>query len=262
MRAKGCRGKVTYSIENKGVPFDIDDKGHIWLLSPFNVDKISSYNLVVKAITKERECVAHAKVVFRVMNMNKHSPTFESDEYLCFVTENTRSVHVLPKIRATDRDHGEAGKIRKISIVESGIPFDIRFDQKNNGEAVMVATEDLDAEKVSGYMFDIVAEDNGETSRKSQPVHVNCQVMDVNEFAPKFVKSHYTATIHHGRAYDNILMVSEDIVLNYLFTSVFSLQCQYKPLQTHLQVMLRQQHISDPIERDGDWYILPIILGA
>lgn len=207
IRAKGCKGKVTYSIENKGVPFDIDGRGHIWLLSPFNVDKTSSYNLVVKAVTTEEKCVAHAKVVFQVMNMNKHNPTFESDEYMCFVTENTRSVHVLPKIRATDRDHGEAGKIHKISIVESGIPFDIRFDQKNNGEVVMVATEDLDAEKVSGYMFDIIAEDNGDPSHKSHPVHVSCQIMDVNEFAPKFLKSHYTTTIHHGKAYDNILMV-------------------------------------------------------
>lgn len=208
VRAKGCEGKISYSIENKGVPFDIDEKGRIWLMSPFNIDKVSSYNLTIKAVTKK--CVAYAKVYFHLMNMNKHSPTFESDEYLCFITENTRSVHVLPKIRVTDRDHGEAGKIRKISIVESGIPFDIRFDQKNNGEAVMVVTEDIDAEKVSGYMFDIIAEDNGDPSRMSHPVHVNCQVVDVNEFAPQFIKSRYTATIHHGRAYDNVLMIEAE----------------------------------------------------
>lgn len=210
VRAKGCTGKVFYTIENKDVPFGIDGKGHISLLRPFNIDKKSYYNLIIKAETSGKKCEAKTKVYFRVMNMNKHRPSFESDEYMCFIAENTRSVHVVPKIRVNDRDNGEAGKIRKISIVESGLPFDFHFNRKDKKEAVMVATQALDAEKVTGFMFDIVVEDNGDPSRKSLPVHVNCQVIDVNEFAPRFVQSHYTATIHHGKAYANILHVSID----------------------------------------------------
>ena len=67
--------------------------------------------------------------------------------------------------------------------------------------------QDLDAEKVTGYIFNIVAVDNGAIPKKSNESEVCCEVVDVNEFAPKFKQNKYITTISTGKVYDPVLKV-------------------------------------------------------
>jgi hypothetical protein len=205
VRASGGKGKLTYSIEEEGSPFRIDKKGHIWLMKPLNTDENKLCQLTIKATASGSKPV-YAKVRFDIMNMNKHSPQFEDSQYICAVTENTRNVSILPPIRIRDEDHSDAGKLKRIEVIEQGIPF--QFKVTENGAIEVFATRDLDAEIETWFAFDIKAWDSGDPSHSSEPATVKCRVVDTNEFAPEFTSDFYTHEVERGKTYGKILQVN------------------------------------------------------
>lgn len=205
IRAIGCDGPVKYMIKEQDTPFTVDELGHIWLVKPLNYDKAKSYVLNVKAVAGDGKCVAHAKVRFEIINMNKHAPQFEFEKYSCDIIENTRDIRLNPPMRVLDSDTGEAGKVKNVTIVESGLPFVFTVDDKGNVQGR--ATKDMDAEDITDYFFDIIAWDGGKPPKSSYPVSLECEVDDVNEFTPHFVKENYEAKINRGKTYVNITQV-------------------------------------------------------
>lgn len=205
IRAVGCDGPVKYTITESGTPFKVDDKGRIWLIEPLNYEKAKSYVLNVKAVAGNETCIAHAKVHFEIVNMNKHAPQFEFEKYSCDIIENTRDIRFNPPMRVLDSDHGDAGKVQNITIVESGLPFVFTVDDKGNvkGRAI----KDMDAEEITDYFFDVIAWDGGKPPKSSYPVSLECEVDDVNEFTPQFKADTYEATIHREMTYVNIIQV-------------------------------------------------------
>lgn len=213
IRAAGCgKQPVTYTITEPDTPFRIDEKGHIWLDKSLNSEKVKSYVLHVKAVCGNGEKkVANTVVHFNVINMNKHAPQFEFEKYSCDIVENTREMRFNPTLRVLDADRGEAGRIKNVTIVESGLPFVFTVDE--NGVVTGKAIKDMDAEDITNYFFDIIAWDNGHPSKSSFPVSLECEVDDVNEFPPQFMKDSYQATIQRGRTYDSILQVHVQTIL-------------------------------------------------
>jgi len=114
-----------------------------------------------------------------------------------------RKVEILPPIRVRDEDDGNSGKLKRIDVVQEGIPF--QFDVNKNGGVEAFATQDLDAEKNSVYVFTITAVDGGD--KKSDPSTVYCKVVDANEFAPEFNSDVYIGDVERGNVYGNILQV-------------------------------------------------------
>lgn len=207
IRAVGCHNKpVQYTIREQDTPFTIDEKGHIILVKPLNTDKTDVYLLHVKATSGNGKCVATTTVLFEILNKNKHAPQFEFEEYYCSIVENSRELRISPPLKVTDADHGDAGKVKNVTIVEGGLPF--VFTVADDGTVQGRATEGIDAEEVTDYFFDVIASDNGRRPRRSYPVSLECEVEDVNEFAPQFLQDSYQATIFRGRAYENIIQVS------------------------------------------------------
>lgn len=205
IRAVGCEGPVKYTINEPDTPFEVDENGRIWLIKPLDYNKAKSYILTVKAIAGGGKCIAHAKVDFEILNMNKHAPRFEFEKYSCDIIENTRDIRINPPMRVLDSDTGEAGKVKNITIVESGLPFVFTVDDKGNVQGR--ATKDMDAEDITDYFFDIIAWDGGKPPKSSYPISLECEVDDVNEFTPHFVKDTYEAKINRGRTYSNITQV-------------------------------------------------------
>lgn len=205
VRANGGKGKLSYTIIENDTPFHVDQRGHIWLMKKLDADKKHLYQITIKATANGNNAVAFAKVRFDVMNMKNHAPQFDIEhaKYICAVTENSRKVQVLPPIRVIDDDEGKGGQLKRIEVVEDGIPF--KFDVNKNGGVEVKATRDLDAEKESVYLFTIVAVDGGEM--KSKPASVYCKVVDVNEFAPEFDSDVYVGEVERGVLYDNIIQV-------------------------------------------------------
>lgn len=206
IRATGCANQaVTYTITEQGTPFKIDEKGHIWLVKPLNSEEAEKYILHVKAESGNGKCIAHTVVHFEILNKNKHAPQFEFERYSCDIVENTRELRINPPLKVLDADRGDAGKVKNVTIVESGLPFVFTVDKDGNVKGT--ATKHMDAEEITDYFFDIVAWDGGKPPKSSYPVSLECEVDDVNEFAPEFLKDNYRATIKRGRTYDNITQV-------------------------------------------------------
>lgn len=206
IRATGCANQpVKYTITEPDTPFRIDDKGHILLVKSLNYEEAQSYELHVKAESGNGECVAHTIVRFEILNKNKHAPQFEFEKYSCDIIENTRELRFNPPLKVVDSDHGDAGKVKTVTTVESGLPFVFTVD--DDGTVKGKATQDMDAEYITDYFFDIIAQDNGKPPKSSYPVSLECEVDDVNEFPPQFVQEHYRATINRGMNYENITQV-------------------------------------------------------
>ena len=94
-----------------------------------------------------------------------------------------------------------------------------------DGEAKMVATEDLDAESIMEYRFSIYAVDNGTRARKSERSKVYCNVLDVNEYAPIFKHPSYEFEVVRGKSYEKIIQVGSFLSLIYtIFVKYFSLR--------------------------------------
>ena len=100
----------------------------------------------------------------------------------------------------------QSGEIRGIHIREQGIPF--KLIMNTDGEATMVATEELDAESIMEYRFSIYAVDNASRARKSERSKVYCNILDVNEYAPIFKHPSYDMEVYRGRSYEKIMQVS------------------------------------------------------
>lgn len=205
IRAVGCEGPVKYNIAQPDTPFKIDEKGHVWLVKRLNYDQARSYLLNVTAEAGNGKCVAHTKIHFEILNMNKHAPQFEFENYSCDIIENTREMRFNPPMRILDSDSGEAGKIYNVTIVETGLPFVFTVDDKGNVKGR--ATKNMDAEDITDYFFDIIAWDNGKPSKSSFPISLECEVDDVNEFGPHFTPDTYQAKIARGKTYSNITQV-------------------------------------------------------
>jgi len=205
--APHCKyGKVEYKILERELPFKISHQdGNVYLAHPLDLSGQTSFSFTVQAQDANRLCSATTQVQVFVVHVNEHKPIMSAAKYYCFVNENERTVEVRPKIKATDQDEGQAGKIRGIHIREQGIPFKVVVDK--DGEAKMVATEDLDAESIMEYRFSIYAVDNGTRARKSERSKVYCNVLDVNEYAPIFEHPSYEFEVFRGRSYDRIIQV-------------------------------------------------------
>lgn len=205
IRAVGCDGPVKYTITETDTPFTIDEKGHVWLMKPLNYNKASSYLLNVKAEAGNGKCIAHTKVHFEILNMNKNAPRFEFEKYSCDIIENTRDLRFNPPMRILDSDSGEAGKVHNVTIVEPGLPFVFTVDDKGNVKGK--ATKDMDAEDITDYFFDIIAWDSGKPPKSSYPISLECEVDDVNEYGPHFMQDTYQAKINRGMTYSNVTQV-------------------------------------------------------
>jgi len=261
VRATGGKGVVSYTILEPNMPFEVDQRGHVWLMKKLDADKKKIYQLTIKAAsTQNPDKPAFAKVRFDVVNMTKHlrfdvmnmknhAPQFDnSDEkYICAVSENSRKAEILPPIRVIDQEKGDAGKLKRIEVVEQGIPF--KFNVNKDGGVEMSATKDLDAEKESMYFFTIVAVDGSE--KKSKPMSMFCKVVDVNEFAPEFDSDLYLGEVKRGKTYTNIVQVhATDKDIGEEFGNI----CKYKIITKDVPFKLSDSGIlrlDKPLDKDA-----------
>eukprot|EP00794_Sanderia_malayensis_P015210 gene15210-16781_t len=199
-------GPVRYTLYNSFDPFRIiPHNGSVYLARHLDPNGPKRYTFNVRASDPSGMCHATAEIQIYIVDINEHKPIMSAAKYHCKVFENDHTVTVTPPIFATDKDEGDAGLIKAIHIREQGVPFKIRMEE--NGKAKLFVHEDLDAETMMEYYFTIYAVDNGTRARKSDRSKVYCEVMDMNEFAPVFRHPHYSATVHRGRKYENIMQL-------------------------------------------------------
>ncbi|CAL8351640.1 unnamed protein product [Lota lota] len=187
---QGTNGHVTYGgISGEG--FNVDSAtGIITTAKVLDREIQEYYTLTVYA--KDGGLppnVAKATVKIRVTDENDNAPVFGRLYYSIEVPENAESSYLFT-LRATDQDTGERGEIN-YKLTAGDTSSDFRLDRRSG---MLSTSRPLDRERKARYSLTVVAQDQGRPAL-SGTVTVEVSVLDVNDHAPRFQSTSYTADV-------------------------------------------------------------------
>ena len=143
-------------------------------------------------------------VIVTVIDVNNNSPQFVRSYYSFDVHEGVTIETPVGVISATDEDTGENSRITYSIVGNDKDVFSI-----NPVSGTLTAATELDRERVSLYILNVSASDNGISYRLASYVQVYVNVLDQNDNTPRFLKSWYTASISEGaELFSNIVTMS------------------------------------------------------
>ncbi|KAJ8368497.1 hypothetical protein SKAU_G00085250 [Synaphobranchus kaupii] len=186
----GIYGKVQYSISSGDVDntFTIDsDTGILGTVKMLDREKVSDYNLTIKATDKENNLnTGTAVVLVVVLDTNDNAPRF-SQIFFTEIPEDAPVGFTAIQITSTDEDIG-ANALIVYTIIDqsSSLPFAIDGASGN-----IVVVRSLDRETQGRYVVKVNAND----SAWSISTDVIIEITDVNDNKPFFSQSSYYTTI-------------------------------------------------------------------
>ncbi|XP_077433222.1 protocadherin gamma-A3-like isoform X8 [Vanacampus margaritifer] len=190
----GSNGNVTYSFSNSNAEisglFQIDQMtGLISIVKQINYEKDKTIELMVDA--KDQGGLADsAKIELEVLDLNDNVPVINVMSFTSPVSENSPAGTTIGIINVKDLDSGENGHVR--CAIEGGVPFRIKSNVRHY--FAMVTDAALDRERVPDYNITVIASDAG-SPPLSNKITFNLKVSDVNDNAPVFPVSFYSANI-------------------------------------------------------------------
>ncbi|KAL8613059.1 hypothetical protein ACOMHN_008828 [Nucella lapillus] len=190
--------RIRYSIVNHTKPndaFKIDPVyGEISTMQELDRETHQHYQLKIRAVDQgdlsERKS-STATVNITISDENDNAPVFAKQFYRVNIKEDQDISNSNPiiKINATDADVGENADVL---YQLSGNNHDKFHIDTNTGEIYLVKKLDFEDEKK--YQLTVRAEDQGNPSKRGM-ASLLVQVIDVNDNAPFFTSSSYTADI-------------------------------------------------------------------
>ncbi|KAK7883342.1 hypothetical protein WMY93_029516 [Mugilogobius chulae] len=183
----GLNSELTYfkQTDNKGL-FSVSPSGVLQISYSLDREKDSSYSLVITAVDSGIPALTGTLTVYVVVeDVNDNPPEFSEASYHTIVSEDSTKGTVFAMITASDKDHGENGKIR-YSMESTDVPFSI---EEESGE--LFTTDVLDREVLAEYRLTVIATDQHPTQPLSSSVLVTVLIGDVNDNRPLFVNSPY-----------------------------------------------------------------------
>ncbi|XP_072315856.1 protocadherin Fat 4 [Eucyclogobius newberryi] len=183
----GLNSEMTYFIQTGNIDlFSISRSGTLLISNALDRETNSSYTLVVNAVDSGIPPLTGTLTVHVVVDdVNDNLPEFSEEAYHTIVSEDSTKGTVFAMITASDKDHGENGKIR-YSVESMDAPFSIEED---TGE--LLTTDVLDREVLAEYRLTVIATDKHPTQPLSSSVLVTVLIGDVNDNRPQFLKSPY-----------------------------------------------------------------------
>ncbi|XP_063930740.1 cadherin-87A isoform X2 [Zophobas morio] len=136
---------------------------------------------------------ATATVNVKVININDNDPVFSAPSYNASVHENSPNGTFVARVKATDGDSGDFGKITYTLTGEHSGNFEIGSE---SGVITVANSGFLDHEVVQEVVVQVVASDGAPNNvKRSATVPVNVKILDVNDNKPKFNQSEYNVTV-------------------------------------------------------------------
>jgi cadherin EGF LAG seven-pass G-type receptor 1 len=188
----GVNSLIRYSISsgNELGAFAIDaDTGSIALVKPLDFERLSSYQLTVRAQDGGSPPRSNTTVVnIRVIDVNDNDPRFFLPLYQASIVENVPVGSNVLQVQAVDADSGLNGAVvYSFQNIVGYFPFVIG---RTNGQ---IATNgSVDREVQSRYFFRVEARDQGKLAR-SATVPVEITIRDLNDNSPMFEPDTYYA---------------------------------------------------------------------
>ena len=130
--------------------------------------------------------VSIMNIVVLVLDRNDNAPEFEEDVYSVVVAENNPVGVSIMRVRASDTDAGDNGKVRY--SVESKAKQLVDIDEDTGEITAMVM---FDYETMERFDFRVFATDHMNL-RRTATATIELIVTDTNDARPEFVKNSYT----------------------------------------------------------------------
>ncbi|XP_075066082.1 protocadherin gamma-C5-like isoform X30 [Mixophyes fleayi] len=167
-----------------------EDSGEIYINGMVDFEETNIYELSIKAVDKgipklEGNCLVQVEIE----DVNDNSPEITFTTVVNDIPENAPLGTVVGFINVRDKDSGKNGEIQL--DMSPNLPFKIR-PIKNRYS--LVTDGNLDREIISQYTIELTAADLGSPPLYSKTT-VILSVSDINDNAPTFTQSTYTAFI-------------------------------------------------------------------
>nr|XP_020468749.1 protocadherin-16-like [Monopterus albus] len=183
----GVSGDINYRI-TAGDPsgdFRLDTRSGVLSTSrPLDREKRAVYMLIVTAQDQGHPHLSStATVEVIVLDINDHSPQFQSSSYTADVSEDVPIGSLVLEVKAIDLDQGPNSQV--LYFLSRGSQSMFIIDE-NTGR-IMTATP-LDRERTASYTFEVCATDSSPANPRNSSVQVIVYIQDVNDNAPFFIQ--------------------------------------------------------------------------
>uniref|UniRef100_A0A8L8K5R9 FAT atypical cadherin 4 n=1 Tax=Heligmosomoides polygyrus TaxID=6339 RepID=A0A8L8K5R9_HELPZ len=180
-RDKRKNGAIVYSLLSSHPPCPVMVQpltGQLQLTEPLDFEVVKDYRIRIKAQDQGvPPRSANMTLVLHVSDFNDNVPAFENSSYEAEVAENSPLMTAVLRVKATDADSRENGKVF-YRITNGSSAFGI--DEKTG---VIYTNASLDRESQSVFVLTVMAQDQGELPLSSSAT-VHVRVTDVNDNAP------------------------------------------------------------------------------
>uniref|UniRef100_A0A674PHG7 Protocadherin-16 n=1 Tax=Takifugu rubripes TaxID=31033 RepID=A0A674PHG7_TAKRU len=151
---------------------------------PLDREMRTGYTLTITAQDQGHPALSSiATVEVTILDINDHSPQFESSAYTADIPEDIPiGSHVLD-VKATDLDEGPNSRVLYFMSSSSHSMFIIDQDTGS-----IITTAPLDREKIASYTFKVCATDSSPLNPLNSTTEVTIAVQDVNDNAPFFIQ--------------------------------------------------------------------------
>ncbi|GCC29842.1 hypothetical protein chiPu_0008284 [Chiloscyllium punctatum] len=211
--------------------------GKITVNGVLDYEEANVYEINVQARDQGPNSVpAYCKVVVEIVDMNDVIPEMTLMSLSSSITENATIGTMIALISVADPESGENGKIS--CYVPNNLPFRLKPSFKNS--YMLVIRTLLDRETVPQYTINVTCSDAGSPRLFTNKIIV-LAISDINDNAPHFTKSTYTAYILENNtpgaiicsvtAFDSDLGQNSDISY-----SIMASQIQGMPIESFVSI--------------------------
>ncbi|KAI4816003.1 hypothetical protein KUCAC02_006122 [Chaenocephalus aceratus] len=183
----GDSGEIIYKIKagDSLEDFRLDRQSGVLSTSrPLDRENRAGYTLTVTAQDQGHPSLSStATVEVTVMDINDHSPQFQSSSYTADVSEDVHIGSLVLEVKAIDLDQGPNSQV--LYYLSRGSNSMFIIDQ-NTGRIITAAP--LDRERTASYSFEVVATDSSPANPRNSTVQVTVYIQDVNDNAPFFIQ--------------------------------------------------------------------------
>ncbi|XP_048459394.1 protocadherin beta-15-like isoform X8 [Rhincodon typus] len=193
----GSNGEIEYSFTShtSGTVrelFDLDSKtGEIKVKGNLDYEENNAFEINVQAMDRgSAPLPVYCHIHVDVTDVNDNSPEVLVTSLFSPVSEGDVPGTVVALISTTDKDSGENGQVR--CQIPDNIPFKLNSPLKNYYK--LLTREELNRETASKYDITVLCSDASSTPLSSKKT-LRVEVTDVNDNAPRFKQSVYTAYV-------------------------------------------------------------------
>ncbi|RUS90796.1 hypothetical protein EGW08_001415, partial [Elysia chlorotica] len=251
----GQNAEIVYSLEERARGY-LSIQPHSGVITTkVPLDREANQTLRFKVIATDNGIepqTGHTSLVITLRDINDNSPVFRRSKFSYLISEKTANGTFVGQIEASDRDAGANGQIDYYFGGSSGGDTPLPIKVLKNGS--LIVSGELDREKKDSYSFTVLARDRGGVPKSSAAgVALTVNVTDVNDNAPKFVRSLYETSVDEARAPGQyiIQVAAQDADIGQNAEIVYSLEERargYLSIQPHSGVITTKV----PLDREAN----------